>query len=85
VDNDKLSSGEFSVCLKIAELDCVQACIGGFFENTTNTRLKVYPTGSILLLWADNEKAERLTIQTTAWGQPQTLKAQKIKEILEIP
>ena len=78
--------GGLAACHKIAELDCVQAIIGGNFENTTNTRLKVYPNGIILLLWADNEKAERLTIQTTAWGQPQTLKvAQKIKEILEIP
>ncbi len=77
--------GGLAACLKIAELDCVQAIIGGHFENTTNTRLKVYPNGSILLLWADNEKAERLIIQTTAWGQPQTLKvAQKIKELLEI-
>ncbi len=75
-----------STCYKIAALDCVQEIIGGHFENTTHTRLKrVYPDGTILLLWADNMKAERLTIYTTARGHVQTLKvAEKIKEILEI-
>ncbi len=78
--------GSLSACYKIATLDCVQEIIGGHFENTTRSCIRrADPDGSILLLWADDEKAERLTIQTTALGRPQTLKvATKIKEILEI-
>jgi putative CRISPR-associated protein (TIGR02619 family) len=78
--------GCLEACYKIASLDYVQEVTGGFWENTIHTRLKqAYPDGSILLLWADDKKAERLTIRTTAQGKPQTLKvAQKIKEILEI-
>jgi hypothetical protein len=78
--------GDLQMCYKIAAIDCVQEITGGFYENTTRTALKqVYPDGSILLLWADDEKAARFTIFTTAKGKAQTLKvAQKIKEILEI-
>ncbi len=78
--------GDLQMCYKIAAIDCVQEITGGFYENTTRTALKrVYPDGSILLLWADDEKAARFTIFTTAKGKSQTLKvAQKIKEILEI-
>ncbi len=78
--------GILAACYKIAELTFVQEIIGGFFENTTNTRLKTNSEdGTLLLLWADDNKAERLTISTTARGKPQTLKvAQKIKEVLEI-
>ncbi len=93
---DKLSSslatrkhhpikGSLAACYKIAELDFVQEIIGGFFENTTRTRLKADSDGTLVLLWADNNKAERLTIYTTARGETQTIKvAQKIKEVLEI-
>jgi putative CRISPR-associated protein (TIGR02619 family) len=78
--------GDLQMCYKIAAIDCVQEITGGFYENTIRTALKrVYPDGSILLLWADDEKAARFTIYTTARGKPQTLNvAQKIKEILEI-
>jgi len=78
--------GDLQMCYKIAAIDCVQEITGGFSENTTRTALKrIYPDGSILLLWADDEKAARFTIYTTSKGKPQTLKvAQKIKEILEI-
>ncbi len=79
--------GDLQTCYKIAAIDCVEAITGGFYENTTRTALKrVDDDGNILLLLADNEKARRITICTTARGKPQTLKvAQKIKEILEIP
>ncbi len=77
--------GSRMACLKIAALGFVQQIIGDFFENTTHTRLKSGPDGTFILLWADNEKAERLTIYTTARGKLQTIKvAQKIKEVLEI-
>lgn len=73
-------------CRKIAQLPYVELVTGGFFEPTLLSRIgRVDEDGTILLLWADNEKAARLTIQTTAQGRPQTLKvAEKIKEILEI-
>ncbi len=75
-----------SACYKIAALNYVKQIVGGHFENTTYTRLKPISTdGTLLLLWADDTKAERLTIYTTAKGYPQTLKvAERIKEILEI-
>jgi putative CRISPR-associated protein (TIGR02619 family) len=75
-----------SACYKIAALDCVQEIIGGFFENTTHSRLKRFnPDGTIVLLWADGSYGARLTVFTTAKGRPQTLKvANKIREILEI-
>jgi putative CRISPR-associated protein (TIGR02619 family) len=77
--------GSLDACYKIASLPFVQEIIGGHFENTTFTRLKADFDGTIVLLWADNNKAERLTIYTTAKGKPQTLKvAQKIKDVLEI-
>lgn len=80
------SKNTLSTCYKIAAVDCVQEITGGNFENTTFSRVKhAYPDGSILLLWADGDKAVRLTVYTTAMGQPQTLKvAEKIKGILEI-
>ncbi|MEH2464522.1 hypothetical protein [Nostoc sp.] len=34
----------------------------------------VNDNGSIRLLWADNQKAVNITVQTTARGQVQTLK-----------
>jgi len=79
--------GDLDACRKIAAIDCVQEITGGFYEPTTRSAVKpTYPDGTILLLWADGEKAARFTISTTARGNKlQTLKvAQKIKEILEI-
>lgn len=74
-----------SIYHKIAQLDCVEQVIGGHFEPTTRGRIRqVYADGSILLLWADNTKAERLTIHTTAKGKSQTLKvAREIQNILK--
>lgn len=74
------------LCEKIAQLDCVEEIIGGFYENTTRTAIRrVSEDGSIVMVWADNTKGARFTIYTTARGKSQTLKvAQKIKEILEI-
>ncbi len=78
--------GSLSACYKIAALDYVQEIIGGHFENTPRSHIRrVDPDGTILLLWADDQRAERLTIYTTARGRPQTIKvAEKIKEILEL-
>jgi hypothetical protein len=77
-----------STCRKIAALPYVDGVIGGFYESLAKTRFRIRrvdPDGTIQLLWSDDEKAARLTIQTTAVGRPQTLKvAEKIKEILEI-
>lgn len=77
-----------STCRKIAALPYVDGIIGGFYESLAKTRFRIRrvdPDGTIQLLWSDDEKAARLTIQTTAVGRPQTLKvAEKIKEILEI-
>lgn len=75
-----------AICEKIAQLPWVLAVIGGNFENTTLSRLKDFnEDGTIRLLWADNEKAANLTVQTTAQGRPQTRKvAEKIRELLEI-
>ena len=72
-------------CLKLAEIDCVQAVICSHFENTVRSGIKnAYPNGIITLLWAGNEFAQNITVQTTAQGKPQTQKvAEKIKEILE--
>jgi putative CRISPR-associated protein (TIGR02619 family) len=69
---------------KTAELPYVQEIVGGFFENTTLSRIKSSnEDGTIHLLWADNEKAQNLIISTTARGKLQTLKvANKIKEIM---
>lgn len=75
-----------SVCRKIAALDCVKEIYGGFYEPTTSSRLKRYdPDGTILILWADDTVAARLTVFTTAKGNPQTRKvADKIRELLEM-
>jgi putative CRISPR-associated protein (TIGR02619 family) len=78
--------GDLAACYKIAAIDCVQEITGGFYEPTLRTALKVISDRSILLLLADDEKAARFTILTTAKKKAQVLKvAQKIKEILEIP
>lgn len=73
------ASAETNSLLKIAEnlaqLAFVESVIGGHFENTTMRRIKsVNDDGSIRLLWADNQKAVNITVQTTARGQVQTLK-----------
>ncbi len=74
-------------CQRVAQLPYVQAIIGGHFENTTKARIKdkkISEDGIVQLLWADGEKAVRLTIQTTAQGRPQTRKvAEQIRELLE--
>lgn len=69
---------------KIAELPYIQKIEGGFFENTTLSRIKsANDDGKIHLLWADDEKAQNLIISTTAKDKLQTLKvANKIKEIM---
>jgi putative CRISPR-associated protein (TIGR02619 family) len=82
--------GDLAACRKIATIDCVRGIIGGFYENTNRTDVKILSDNTIVLLWADGKKASRFTIATTAdpttdKGQLQTLKiAQKIKELLEI-
>ncbi len=77
--------GTLAICNKIARLPYVQAIIGGNFENTTLARVKgINEDGTIRLLWADDEKATNLIVQTTAQGRPQTRKvAEKIRELLE--
>lgn len=74
-----------AVCEKIAQFPWVEGIIGGNFENTLRKSVKdIHEDGTIRLLWADNEKATNLTVQTTARGRPQTLKvADKIKTVLE--
>jgi len=60
---------------KLAKITAVEEIISGNFENTTLKRVKnIFEDGSILVLWADNTKAVRITIRTTARGQAQTLK-----------
>lgn len=83
---DHYPNGTLTACRKIAQLPWVEEIIGGHFENTTLSRIKrAYEDGTIRMLWADNEKAANLTIQTTARNSAQTLKvANKIREILEI-
>jgi putative CRISPR-associated protein (TIGR02619 family) len=73
-------------CRKIAQLPYVELITGGFFEPTLLSGVrKVSEDGTIILLWADNEKAARLIVHTTAIGGPQTLKvAATLKEILGI-
>lgn len=73
-------------CRKIAQLSWVEAIIGGHFESTTFARIKyVSDDGMIRMLWADNQKAANLTIQTTAQSRAQTLKvADKIKQVLDL-
>lgn len=75
-----------TICSRIAQLPYVRAIVGGNFENTTRSSIKkVLEDGTIRLLWADNEKAANLTVQTTGQGIPQTRKvAEEIREILEI-
>jgi putative CRISPR-associated protein (TIGR02619 family) len=75
-----------AICRKIASLEYVKLIYGGFFEGTTRSRMgKFSEYGVIELSWADNKKAARLTITTTASGLAQTIKVRdKIKEILEI-
>jgi putative CRISPR-associated protein (TIGR02619 family) len=75
-----------AACNKIAQLPYVRAIMPGNFENTTRSGIKkALEDGTILLLWADNEKAANLIVQTTGQGLPQTRKvAEKIREILEI-
>lgn len=72
-------------CQSVAQLDYVQDIIGGHFENTTQRRIKNFnENGVVQVLWADDQKAVNLTIQTTAHGRPQTRKvAEKIRELLE--
>lgn len=68
--------GTFDFAEKLASLAPIESVIAGFFENTTLRRVKgVGDDGSIRLLWADNEKAVNITVQTTARGQAQTIKA----------
>lgn len=78
--------GTEDICEKIAQLPWVHAVMGGNFENTTLSRIKgINEDGTIRLLWADDEKATNLIVQTTAQGRPQTRKvAEKIREVLEI-
>jgi ABC-type tungstate transport system permease subunit len=70
---------------QVASLSAVESVIGGHFENTTLKRIKhVGEDGLIRVLWADNEKAVNITIQTTAKGKAQTLKvASLIRSCLE--
>ena len=98
IDNplDKISSslqgvkhhypkGSLKLAQKLAEIPAVESIIGGHFENTVLKRIKsVGEDGSIRLLWADNDKAVNITVQTTARGKAQTLKvANLIKPLLE--
>jgi putative CRISPR-associated protein (TIGR02619 family) len=60
---------------KVASLAAVESVIGGCFENTTLKRIKhVGEDGLIKILWADNDKAVNIAIQTTAKGKAQTMK-----------
>lgn len=70
---------------KVAELAYVQEITGGFFENTSLSRVKrSEPDGIIYLLWADDSKAQNLIVRTTAKGNPQTLKVTNlIKQIMK--
>lgn len=81
----KKSSNVEKFCLKIAALDYVKTVICSNFENTTKARIKqAYPNGVITLLWAGNNFAQNVIVQTTAQGKLQTLKvAEQIREILE--
>lgn len=74
------------VCRKIANLDCVKLIHGEFFSGTTRSRMGTFnERGVIHLRWADNTKAGRLTIHTTAEGLPQTIKVRnQIQELLEL-
>jgi putative CRISPR-associated protein (TIGR02619 family) len=98
IDNpqDKISSsllgvkhhhpkGTLQFAQKLAALPAVESIIGGNFENTTDRRIKqIGDDGIIKLLWADNNKATNLLIQTTARGQAQTMKvASQIRLLLE--
>jgi putative CRISPR-associated protein (TIGR02619 family) len=74
-----------AVCEKIAKQFYVEGIIGGYYENTTRTRVKGFnKEGTIWLLWSDNEKAMNLVVHTTASGPAQTRKvANEIRKILE--
>lgn len=64
---------------KIATIAVVEEITGGFFENTTYSRLKgVSEDGVVRLLWADGEKATNLNIRTTARGIIQTLRVRDL-------
>jgi putative CRISPR-associated protein (TIGR02619 family) len=86
VESEKISSslkgvkhhfpdGTKTFAEKLAKIPAVEEIISGNFENTTLKRVKrIFDDGSILVLWADNTKAVRITIRTTARGQAETLK-----------
>jgi len=78
--------GILTACRKIARLEYVKHIEGGFFSGTTRSRMGTFhENGVIEMRWADNTKAVRLTIYTTAEGLPQTMKVRdQIQEILEI-
>lgn len=76
-----------AICKKIAALEYVKNIEGSFFSGTTRSRMGTFTErGVIHMRWADNTKAARLIIRTTAEGFPQTIKVRNhIQELLEIP
>ena len=84
--NHHPTKGVKEACEKIAALPWVVSVIGGYYENTTRRCIKnCRDDGSIVMVWADKEKAERINIQTTARGKYQTRKvAEEIKRTLDI-
>ena len=81
------SKGLYNIAVKIAEEPWVEKVEDDFFEPTTNTRVKPLfdGRGTILVLWADNEKASRLRVRTTAKDDPPKVYkvAARIREIVE--
>lgn len=77
IDEDKhhYPKGTLAFAKKLAQLDAVEEIIGGFFEPTILRRIKkIEDDGSIRVLWADDKKANNITIRTTARGIAQTLR-----------
>ncbi|HBE21095.1 MAG TPA: CRISPR-associated protein [Cyanobacteria bacterium UBA11149] len=74
-DKHHYPKGTLAFAQKLAKLDAVEEIIGGNFEPTLLRRVKrVDDDGTIRVLWADNEKANNMTIRTTARGKAQTLR-----------
>jgi putative CRISPR-associated protein (TIGR02619 family) len=60
------------VCLKIARIPYVQSILSQHFSNVTYPSIKLYESGTIIVLWTENGKAARLKITTTAEDIKQT-------------
>jgi putative CRISPR-associated protein (TIGR02619 family) len=74
------------VCRKIASLPFVDFIYGGPFEPTNRSRMGTFEkNGTVRVIWAGADRANRLTVRTTASTFQQTIKVRNsIAELLEL-